>query len=175
MVRDVVLLDVEFLAAPWLDLSSLFTELLSLKSTRILPVVLTSAIVRMPRRMTDDETHCDYVMATGWRAWLRLLPQIQPRGRDGGLDARLGSVGAWMEENVARPGQRTRIVVISMEAPDALLDVVTWAADMRANGQSVSARHLLWEVNRPAADLAREIERYIQLADRDLWATAAGG
>lgn len=173
MVRDVVVLDVGFLAAPWLDQSDLFAALRSFKPARILPVVLTSDLVPLPRRMTDGETHRDYVMITGWQAWMRLIPPIRPHVGGSDLDARLGCAGAWIEENVARAGERMRVVVVSIEAPDELLDLVTWGADMRATGQPVGVRHLLWEMNRPAADLAKEVGRHIQLADRDLWATAA--
>lgn len=170
-MKDVLVLDVSLLAAPWVDPLQLMTEIRALKRDRVMTVVLAPTSVLLPRRRMDSETFDGFVRAVGWRAWLRLPPVIRGKDRDGRLERRLQHVGVWLEENAVAPGEALRVVVVSLELPDELLEVVTWAADQRADGRPTGVRHLLRELGQSVEGLADVVQLHLDRAGGDLWAS----
>ena len=167
-MRDVVILDASVLAAPWTHGEQWMTEILALKRERALAVSLTPASVRLPRRMTEGENLANFVDEVGWRAWTRVLPLIRAQDRHGMLDDRLKYVGPWLEEHALRSGEPVRVVVVSVESPDELLEVVTFCAEQRAAGRPTGVRHLLWDIGRPVEGLAAAALLHLERAGGDL-------
>lgn len=167
MVTDVVIVDVSVLAAPWASAVEWIAEMRELKAQRVSLVVLAPGDARLPRRRADGESFAHFIGVVGWRAWMRVLAVIRAERGDSVLDERLRHVGAWLEDNVLSGGSPVRVTVISVEAPDELLELVSWAADQRAAGRRVGVRHLPWTLGRPVIGLATDAQRHLHLAGLD--------